>query len=162
MKNFNCVDAPSADLLINDISKLFDDNIRRKSVNYPTYEQFGGKKGFSARHILFYLAHHKDEGVNQLALVKFTHLTAPTVSVALQKLEAQGLIVREPNPNDMRETIVKITSKGIDFDNFIKRSIDETREVMFSGISESEIAALKATLIKVRENMMNSFEKGTV
>ena len=36
---------PPADMLINDVSKLFDDSIRRKSISYPTYEHFGGKRG---------------------------------------------------------------------------------------------------------------------
>ena len=140
-------------MLINEVSKLFDDSIRRRSVNYPTYEHFGGKKGFGARHILFRLAECKGSGISQSALVKRTHLTAPTVSVALQKMEQQGLIRREQNPSDMRETMVFITEKGEDFHDFIRKSIAETQDEMFDGISAEEIEQLRSTLMKIRENM---------
>ena len=144
---------PPADMLINEVSKLFDDSIRRKSVNYPSYEHFGGKKGFGARHILFRLAECKGSGITQSELVKLTHLTAPTVSVALQKMEQQGLIKREQNPEDMRETIVVITEKGEDFHDFIKRSIAETQDEMFRDISVNEIEQLRSTLLKIKSNM---------
>ncbi|MBQ8826962.1 MAG: MarR family transcriptional regulator [Oscillospiraceae bacterium] len=145
-------------MLINDVSKLFDDSIRRKSVSYPTYEHFGGKKGFGARHILFRLAECRGKGITQSALVKLTHLTAPTVSVALQKMEQQGLIKREQNPEDMRETIVVITEKGEDFHNFIKRSISETQDEMFRGISDDEIEQLRNILLKIKANMTGGNE----
>ena len=144
---------PPADMLINEIAKLFDDSIRKKSVNYPTYEHFGGRKGFGARHILYRLAECRGQGISQSALVKMTHLTAPTVSVALQKMEQQGLIERRQNPEDMRETMVSITDRGIDFHDFIKRSIAQTQDEMFEGISEEEIIQLRETLIKVRNNL---------
>jgi DNA-binding MarR family transcriptional regulator len=144
---------PPADMLINEIEKLFDDSIRRKSVNYSHYDSFGGNKGFSARHILFFLAGHKDEPVNQLAVVKQTHLTAPTVSVALRNMEEQGLIKREQNPDDLRETKVRITEKGEDFERFIKGSISETEEKMFDGFSDDEIAVLHGFLTRIKNNL---------
>lgn len=144
---------PPADMLINEISKLFDDSIRRKSVNYPSYEHFGGKKGFGARHILFRLAENKDRGINQRTLVQLTHLTAPTVSVALQKMEVQGLIKREQNPDDMRETMVCITEKGLDFHDFIRRSISETQQQMFSDFTDEETELLRSLLMKIKKNM---------
>ncbi len=150
--------SPPADMLINEISKLFDDSIRRKSVNYPSYEQFGGKKGFGARHILFRLAENRDKGINQRTLVKLTHLTAPTVSVALQKMEQQGLIRREQNTEDMREIMVYITDKGIDFHEFIRRSITETQQEMFKDFTDDEIEQLRSALLKIKKNMT---EEGT-
>ena len=91
-------------------------------------------------------------------MVKLTHLTAPTVSVALQKMEQQGLIIREQNPEDMRETMVIITEKGEDFHNFIKRSISETQDEMFKGISDNEIQQLRSILLKIKANMTGGNE----
>ncbi|MCD7730110.1 MAG: MarR family transcriptional regulator [Oscillospiraceae bacterium] len=150
---------PPADMLINDIAKMFDDSIRKKSTDFPSYETFGGNKGFGARHILFYLAEHKDEKINQLALAKFTHLTPPTISIALRNMEEQALIVRRQNPKDMRETFVQITEKGEEFYRFIKQSICEVRKIMFAGIPDEQIMSLSEALLKIKENMIRSEEK---
>ena len=149
---------PPADMLINEIAKLFDDSIRKRSANYPAYEHFGGRKGFGARQILYRLLECKGQGMTQSALVKLTHLTAPTVSVALQKMEQQGLIRRESNPDDMRETMVFITEKGEEFHSFIRSSISEIQDEMFSGVSEDEIEQLRQTLLKIKANMTGGNE----
>ena len=144
--------SPPPDMLINEISKLFDDSIRKRSANSPVYVKFVGNKGFSARHILFSLERNKNP-VNQQSLAKLVHLTPPTVCVALQKMEAMELIKREPNPDDMRETMVYITDKGIEFNNFIKNSIKETQNIMFQGVSDRDMIALTEILIKIKNNM---------
>lgn len=148
--------SPPADMLINDISKLFDDSIRKKSADFPEYSDFGGKSGFGARHMLYYLTEKCDGPVNQLSLAKLTNLTPPTVCVALKKMEAQGLISRSPNPDDMRQTMVSVTEKGVRFQQFMKRSILETQQQMFDGFSQEELSALCSALRKIRKNMTGS------
>ena len=96
--------------------------------------------------------------MTQSALVKLTHLTAPTVSVALQKMEQQGLIKRESNPDDMRETMVFITKKGEEFHDFIMSSIKQTQDEMFRELSEDEIRQLREILLKIKRNMTGGNE----
>jgi DNA-binding MarR family transcriptional regulator len=42
------------------------------------------------------------------------HVTPPTVTRAIDKLEAQGLVVRRPDPNDGRVVRVALTDAGRD------------------------------------------------
>lgn len=148
--------SPPADMLINDISKLFDDSLRKKSADFPEYCDLGGRSGFGARHILYYLVEKCSEPVNQLSLAKLTNLTPPTVCVALKKMEAKGLIQRTPNPDDMRQTMVSVTEKGVMLRRFMQKSIRETQEQMFRDFSPEEISALCAALRKIRKNMTGS------
>lgn len=66
-------DDATPSMYINDISKVFNTAIVHAS------DLKGVSHGF--RRILFHLAH--DDSLTQLQLVKLTHLTAPSVSVAL-------------------------------------------------------------------------------
>jgi len=52
------------------------------------------------------------EGVSVSELAKNLMVTTPAVSKALKDMEEKGYIEREPDKNDRRNTIVKITRKG--------------------------------------------------
>ena len=70
---------PTPMMLINEISKLFGQRMRRAS------EQAGIPDGY--RWILFHLGHRKS--ATQLELSKLTHTTPPTVSITLRNMEAE-------------------------------------------------------------------------
>ncbi|MGN0586945.1 MAG: MarR family winged helix-turn-helix transcriptional regulator, partial [Oscillospiraceae bacterium] len=136
--------------------KLFDDSLRKKSADFPEYCDLGGRSGFGARHILYYLTEKCGAPVNQLSIARLTNLTPPTVCVALKKMEAKGLIQRTPNPDDMRQTMVSVTERGVMLQRFMQESIRETQEQMFRDFSPEEISALCAALRKIRKNMTGS------
>lgn len=69
--------------------------------------------------ILFHLS--KNDSLTQVELVNRTHLRASTVSVALQKMEVEGLIKRVSNDIDKRCLTVSITDDG-------KKLFDKTHE----------------------------------
>ena len=71
-----------------------------------------------SRRILFTLAH--DDGLTQLQLVKLTHLTAPSVSAALVKLENDDLVKRVTDTKDLRQIRVYLTEKGREYNNFVR------------------------------------------
>lgn len=145
----HALDAPfpkngTLSMLINDLSKLFDNRMRREAEN------IGVSSGY--RRLLFHLA--RNDVLTQLDLVRRTHLSPPTVSVALQKMEFEGLVTRRANSEDLRETLVSLTERGHELDHAIRKKLEETDEIMERGLSDEEKALLKRLLLQIRENMI--------
>ena len=54
----------------------------------------------------------KNEGISQRELAGIMHLSAPTVTTMLQKLERNSLVERHDDPADQRVTRLKLTEAG--------------------------------------------------
>ena len=148
MKIRKIEDAPPS-LLINHISKMFDDRMRQKS------EAAGISEGW--RKILFHLKHSKN--MTQLELAKRTHLSAPAVSVTLQKMEIMGLVSRRHDPKDQRAILVCLTEEGHAADRKVIRLIQATEQELLEGISEQELAAIRPILLRMYRNFAGGGEE---
>ncbi|MBQ8894931.1 MAG: MarR family transcriptional regulator [Clostridia bacterium] len=142
MKKRDIRNAPPS-MLINELSKLFNDQMRQKT------EAMGMAEGW--RRMLFHLAHN--DSLTQLELARRTHLSTPAVSVTLQKMEAEGLVARKADPNDQRAIRVQLTEAGREADRKVVGAIHETEEKMLERITEEEIAAIRPILEKMYHNL---------
>lgn len=142
-------DDATPSMFINDISKMFGMAVKRES------ERVGISHGY--RKMLMCLSH--EDGITQLQIVKRTHLTAPTVSVALSKMEAEGLVIRRADEKDLRQMRVFITDKGREMDNFIRHKFEETEEIMLRGVSQQEQEQLLSVLRKILKNLIDEEDK---
>lgn len=136
-------------MMTNEVSKLFRDIINRE------VEKLGVQNGY--RQLLFHLS--RMDGVSQLELARATHLKAPTVSVTLKGMEADGLVVRRGDENDARVIHVYLTEKGRKTDVKIREIHHMLDSRMTEGIPQSELDALVATLTKLRDNMLRITEE---
>lgn len=148
IKDKKCFGEPKPSMLINEISKLFRDKMRAKS------EELGFKNGY--RQVLMFLAH--GDGVTQLTIARATHLKAPTVSVTLKNMEAEGLVRRETDTADMRQTRVYLLEKGRELDLRHRENIMEFEKIMLTGIGKEEEENLLQALKKIRDNILESEE----
>lgn len=137
-------------MYINDISKLFDGRIS------DACEGKGVSRGY--RSILRSLS--RNDGLTQLELVKEGHLSAPSVSVALTKMEQSGLVRRSIDPDDCRKVRVFLTDKGREHDVFIKKLCHEADEIMLRGFSAEEEDQLNGYLRRILENMLEEEDNG--
>lgn len=138
------VDDMTPSMLINQIAKMFDEKMTDET------ERFGMSGGY--RRMLFHLAH--EDGLTQLDLVSRTHLTAPTVSVSLKKMEKERLVKRITDDKDLRQVRVYLTEKGRELDRFIREKSRENEDKMHEGISNDEWEVLRRILVKVFKNML--------
>lgn len=106
----------------------------------------------SYRHFIHFLNEH--DGVTQLDLVNATHLTAPTVSVTLQKMEHEGLITRQTDPKDQRQILVYITESGREMQKKAHEQIVKVEQQTLNGISEDDRQKLLSILSRMRENLI--------
>lgn len=137
--------------LINEISRLMGDRIRQTGDGNPISQKSG-------RLLLMELA--KKDGRTQLDLVNATHLKAPTISVALQKLEHEGIVLRKPDDYDLRATRVFLTEKGRELDYHIRKHITEEESLAMVNLTETEMETLTAILEKIKRNLVKEMEEG--
>ncbi len=140
----------SAYMLLADVARILYRRLRRGS------ERIGLKPGY--RHILYHLV-RGDEGSTQQTLVKHTRLSAPTISVSLTRMEAEGLVTRKPDPEDLRSMRVFLTEKGRAIDAAMQESLIAVEKEFMQSLSEDELDKLRQLLIKARENLVNRNEQ---
>ena len=136
---------PTPPMLINQISRMFDERMRENlPAGHPMTQN-------SCRFIMRILRHN--DGVTQNDIVKETNMKAPTISVALRNLEDEGLIRREPDPADLRSVRVYLTDHGREFDEKFREQIHSLDARLMQGISPEEEETLIRLLLMVRENV---------
>lgn len=135
---------PTPMMILNEVSHLMMDRIR------SNHDELFSQR--SIRLLIMDLA--RRDGRTQLDLVNATHLKAPTVSVAMQKLEKEGIVTRKPDEYDLRATRVYLTEKGRELDNRTRRSVHDAEELAMANLSEDERETLARLLMKIRESLL--------
>ncbi len=138
-----CLEHAPPSMIINEISKLFNDRMRQKT------EAFGMSDG--PRRVLFHLA--RNESLTQLELARRTHLSSPAISKTLQKMESEGLVARSNDPDDQRAILVRLTQAGIAADRKVVSVIRETEDELLCGLSPAEIDTVRSILTKMYHNL---------
>lgn len=136
-------------VLINDIAKLFGLYVARAT------ERAGLAYGY--RKLLMCLAH--GEEMPQLLLNEQANLTPATVSSAMAKLEAEGIVARRFDPADKRKYFVKLTEKGREHCDLIQSRSRELGEIMLEGVSKEEREQLGRLLGGMLERLKKEGEK---
>ena len=136
-------------MLVNEVSRLMWDNIRKRGVEHPVSQRSG-------QLILMELA--KRDGRTQLDLATSTGLKAPTTSVSLQKLEKEGYVSRTPDEYDLRATRVFLTEKGREIDERIRSAIRDEQNRASAGMSPEETETLIRLLLKLKANLKQGEE----
>ncbi len=131
-------------MLINDISKIMHNRIKAESIDSNLVQK-------SYRSLLFHLS--MQDGRTQLELVKVTHLKPPTVSVTLQKMEHDGIVIRKPDESDLRATRVFLTDAGRELDRRLFEHIKTEERIIMESITEEETQTLLKILMKIRDHI---------
>lgn len=99
------------------------------------------------------------DGLTQVELARAAGLTSPSVSAALNKMEADGLVKRVPDEKDRRKVYVFITEKGRELDRELIDRCHEIESVMLRGISESERNELMTLLRRMLSNLLEEEDR---
>ena len=93
------------------------------------------------------------DGVTQLEIVKFTGFKPPTISIMLQKMEAEGLVTRRPDEYDLRAMRVFITESGRA--EYIKavKIVKHIESKLLNDITDDEKTVLVEILKKIKGNI---------
>ena len=103
------------------------------------------------RKLLFPLAH--EDGLTQLELAKRAHLSPPTVSVTLKKMEADGLLARQQDEKDQRTVRVYLTEEGRSLNARVFESMLKVDARLVEGFIPEEQEMLRSMLRRMNQNL---------
>ena len=92
--------------------------------------------------------------LGQARLMEALGLTSGTVSVRMARLEARGVVVREPDPDDKRSFTVRLTPGGLDLFDRIAPLHLHGEDILLSALTPDEQRLLAELLRK----LLASFE----
>lgn len=98
---------------------------------------------------LVHLWHH--DGIPQHRLARAMHVSPASVTNMLQRMERDGWINRERDPDDQRVVRVFITSKAADLKREAGRSFRAMELEIASVYTEDELATLHRLLLKLHD-----------
>lgn len=99
-----------------------------------------------------------EDGVPSTSLGPRMGMEATSLSRTLKSMEEKGLIKREPNPEDGRGVIIKLTKDGLEKRTFSKSLVKKFNEIIEESISESELN----TFHKVANVIMGKLEDKSI
>lgn len=111
-----------------------------------------GKKNINQTYfsVLLFLKEHSDELVKQSDLCKFALVKAPTMSLTLNQMESQGLIVREKSTTDSRVVYVKKTNLGDEMLMDMRKIFKDNDETIINALTSEELDIFYSLIEKIQ------------
>lgn len=95
----------------------------------------------------------REDGLTPGELAKRIGVETPTVTRAVQRMEAAGLARREPDPEDARLVRVRLTERGRELEGVVPEVMRQVWDEALRGFSEDEKAQLWRLMERVRANV---------
>jgi len=95
----------------------------------------------------------EEDGLAPGEVARRLGLSTPTVTRAGTRMEAAGLLRRQPHPKDRRLVRLVLTDKGRDLEGVIGREMDQLNERALASLSAAQRTALVSSLRQVHSNL---------
>ena len=95
----------------------------------------------------------REDGLTPGELAKRIGVETPTVTRAVQRMEAADLAKREPDPEDARLVRVRLTERGKELEGVVPGIMGRVWDGALEGFSEEEKAQLRQLMERVRSNL---------
>jgi MarR family transcriptional regulator, transcriptional regulator for hemolysin len=138
--------SPSQEFVLHDVARLLK----------KRFEQHARGSGLtrSRWQVLAYLA--RNEGISQGGLAELLEIEPITLTRIADKLEAMGLIARQPHPSGRRVWLLYLTAAAYPKLTQVRRLGDITRGEALAGIFEADRTRLLEMLQVMRENLVRA------
>ena len=123
-------------------TRLFDRMLADADI-----DAFNGAQGR-----ILYVLWGKD-GITISQLSAQTSLANTTLTSMLDRMEATGLIRREPSPRDRRALLIRLTDKARSLRADYDRISQRMNERYYEGFTEAEVVQFEAYLQRVLSNL---------
>lgn len=98
--------------------------------------------------------HGQDGRINVSQLAQYFKKPLPVVSRALRQLEEDGLIRREPDPNDRRKTLVEVTPKGYANSRLCEEALSDYFDCVIARLTPEQLSQM----IALKDVLMDAIE----
>jgi DNA-binding MarR family transcriptional regulator len=89
-------------------------------------------------------------------LAEILNIDKSYMATILDYLEEKGFVIREKNPNDRREQLIKLTALAKINIPVIKEAIKKLNERAFNDICQSNKQLFNEILSKIQENLVDT------
>jgi MarR family transcriptional regulator for hemolysin len=96
----------------------------------------------------------KNQGVSQARLADLAEVDAMTMVRILDRMEADGLLERRPDPADRRARCLYLTAKAKPILSEIWRLSDDMRADVFADVGSAEREVFMAVLERIHDNIL--------
>ena len=103
------------------------------------YNEEASKYGASMATGLALLSIDTEEGVPSTSLGPRMGMESTSLSRTLKTMENQGLIRREPNPDDGRSVLIKLTKEGLEKRTLSKEVVIQFNQSIQEAVSEKDL-----------------------
>ncbi|RKD20876.1 transcriptional regulator, MarR family [Caminicella sporogenes DSM 14501] len=108
---------------------------------------------------IFLVLLFKKDGINQEDISKIINIDKGTTARALKKLEKEGYIKRQIDPDDKRAYKVYITEKALSIKSKIFNVLKKWTDILSSDFTEEEKELALKLLQKMSQNASNYIKK---
>jgi MarR family transcriptional regulator, organic hydroperoxide resistance regulator len=95
----------------------------------------------------------RKDGLTPGELAKRIGVETPTVTRAVQRMEAAGLAKREPDLEDARLVRVRLTERGRELENVVPEVMRRVWDGALEGFSKEEKAQFQSLMERARANL---------
>ena len=111
-----------------------------------------------AAHHVFVFTICAHPGLSQDEIARALYLNKSTVARALSSLEERGLVRRELNPEDKRQTLVYPTEAMLKMLPEVRANATEWNGIIESGIPTEELDVFYSVLLRMEKNAKDAIE----
>lgn len=104
--------------------------------------------------VLFFIAKNKENDIIQRDIENYFHISNPTVTGILNRLEQKGYIVREQSKKDKRIHRIRSTFDEEELCAQFTKQREYVDQILTKGLSDEEKAQLTLLLEKVMNNVI--------
>ncbi|ACK50344.1 transcriptional regulator, MarR family [Methylocella silvestris BL2] len=112
-----------------------------------------GKLGLATAQLPVLTALKDGESRSQTELARWAKVEQPTMAQLLARMERDGMIQREPDPDDRRSSLVSLTKKAKSLLPAGRAILRRSNEEMTRGLSPDEVETLVSLLRRVLANI---------
>ena len=131
--------------IVNHLARVFANALQRRIE----------PKGSSTGQFPLLLLLWEGDGITQTEIGKRLRIEQPTIANTLKRMERDGLITRDFDPEDRRRALIRLTDKARNFKNNLIADAHDINEAAIEGLTSEEIA----TFLKVAWHMARNLER---
>jgi len=95
----------------------------------------------------------RDDGLSPGEIARRLGIATPTVTRAATRMEATGLLRREPHPSDRRLVRLRLTDRGRELEKVIDEQTNQLTERALATLGAAERESLVRALHEIRRNL---------
>ena len=103
--------------------------------------------------VLAYLWKHDNQKINQKQIHEFLEIKPSSMTKLVRLLESKKLIKKESDPEDARNTIIKLTAKGMEIKQICLRNMKLSEAYLLEDFTPQEVNTLIRLLLKIKKKI---------